>query len=100
MVTFDVVCELFEIITVLQGVTVDTGKVIIWNISVETTDGYSWYPHPDAHMVFPEIQSSFDCVYLPTCVTDVTLCQMEIQELKQEITLSVIRTTILAGLSQ
>jgi hypothetical protein len=98
MVRFEVVCELFEIITVLQGATVDRGNVMR-NISVETTDGYSLYPHTDAHRVFPEIPPSFVCVYLPTYVTNVTLCQMKIQELKQEITLSVIRI-ILAGLAQ
>jgi hypothetical protein len=75
MVRFRVMCKLFKMITVLQGEIVDRAKVIR-NISIETTGGYSLYPHTDAHRVFPKITSSFDCVYLPTYVTNVTLCHM------------------------
>lgn len=77
MVRFQVMCKLFEII----AVTVDRAMVIR-NISVETTDGYSLCSHTDADMVFQKIPSS-SIVYLPKYVTNVTLCQMEVQELKQ-----------------
>jgi hypothetical protein len=51
-------CKLFEIITVLQGVIVHRTKVI-GNISVETTDGYSLYPHTDAHPLSAKVSTNF-----------------------------------------
>jgi hypothetical protein len=65
---------------------------------VETTDGYSLYSHTDDDRVSQKIPSSL-VVYLPKYVRNVTLCQMEVQELKQEITVSVMRI-ILPGLVQ
>jgi hypothetical protein len=93
MVRFQVMCKLLEIVTVLQG------SKVIRNISVETTDGHNLYPLTDYHRFFPKIPSGFDCVYLAAYVTNITLCQMEIQALKPDISASVV-CIFLAGLVQ